>query len=64
MEVGDKVTWNSKHYYVMKKRLHLVATKVLCYVISKPNKNGSIPKVRLIDKTDIAFEHELTEGRL
>lgn len=60
MKVGDKVTWEKHHYYIMEHRVNAHGNDY--YVITLPNKDGSKPKVRRIDKTDIAFEHELQEG--
>lgn len=58
MNIGDKVTWNNKHYYIMQ----ITYSRETYYHITEPNKDGAKPKVMRYLKTDLALEHQLQEG--
>lgn len=60
MNIGDKVNWRNKNYYVMQ----FDKAGKNYYHISKPNKDGNKPKIKRWDNTYIAFENELQEGWL
>lgn len=54
MNVGDKVTWEKHHYYIM----DVCYGNNKYYRISKPNKHGTKPKVIRVDKLDIAYKKD------